>query len=201
MPDRDATAAPDNDDYLERIERHFGLRRGGRLMLSPRDWELVQTWRERGVPLTVVLRGINRAFDHFEASGPRPDRINSLSYCEQHVLETWEEHRELAAADGPSSRAGTRSGEAGAHLRSAAERCRGAAGRRRGSPAGAALIRAAEALEELAASVERGDLDTRDIDARAERIETALRERVPEAFVAEDDRTLPELPRFSPWAV
>lgn len=196
----DATNPEDRADYLERVERHFGLRRGGRLVLSPRDWQLVQEWHAAGIPAAVVMRGINRAFDRFDASGPRPDRINSLAYCKQHVLEAWEEHRELAAADAGPHDAGEATATAARHLRAAAERCREAARRRRDTSVAAALDEAAAALDELAAAGAAGELATRDIDAQAERIESTLRGRLPGAFTR-TDHAAPELPRFSPWAV
>lgn len=201
MAAADATPPGSDDDYLERIERHFGLRRGGRLILSPRDWQLVQEWQQAGIPLLVVMRGINRAFDRFEASGPRPGRINSLSYCDQHVLETWEEHRELAAAD--TGRQDDTGGDPGAarRLEQAAERCRDAAGRRDPGDEADALDAAAAALERLAGAARDGELRTREIDARATELEESVRRRLPEAFAADEEGAAPELPRFSPWAV
>lgn len=190
-------------DYLERIERHFGLRRGGSIVLSPRDWKLVQDWQEKGIPAEVVMRGINRAFDHFAAAGPRPDRINSLSYCRQHVEAAWEEHRELAASAG----AGTGPGESGTgslddafdHLRAAAERCREAASSREGTPLAEELESIAAELEKLAARARAGEGGVRDVDAEAVALEERLRQHSPDLFLA-TDRTAPELPPFSPWA-
>lgn len=199
MTARDSTPADDPDDYLERVERHFGLRRGGRLMLAPRDWQLVQEWQEAGIPVAVVMRGINRAFDQFDAAGPRSDRINSLSYCKQQVLEVWQEHRELASADAGAGEPGSTGEDAARHLRTVAERCRDADRQTRADDT-SALQEAARALEDLAAAAEAGDLRTREIDTRAGDIENRLRKRLPELFAA--TRTdAPALPRFSPWAV
>ncbi len=128
-----ANDSPRSDEhYFERIERQFGVRRGGPLLLSPRDWQLVSQWREIGIPLDVVLLGINRAFDAVEAfytPGPPQQRVNSLSYCRQQIETAWEAHREQQAAetlrDAPET-AVTRSAHE-QHLHDAADACRRAA--------------------------------------------------------------------------
>ena len=43
--------------YFSEIEDTFVRRRGKHLMLSPMDWALIESWKERGVPLHVALRG------------------------------------------------------------------------------------------------------------------------------------------------
>ena len=55
-----APAAP--DDYFRAVERAFLDSRGGGLVLSPADWDLVCRWKERGIPLEVVLSGIRATF-------------------------------------------------------------------------------------------------------------------------------------------
>ena len=82
-----------DEEYFSRIEEHFGRLRGGPLLLSPREWELVRSWWEKGIPLEVVLRGIRRAFDKFEER-KLPGKIGSLFYCEHEVLATFREYRE-----------------------------------------------------------------------------------------------------------
>ena len=49
--------------YFSEIEDTFIRRRGKHLMLSPMDWALIEGWKERGVPLHVVVRAIEHAFD------------------------------------------------------------------------------------------------------------------------------------------
>jgi hypothetical protein len=52
-------------NYFTEIEEHFQRRRGSLLLLSTLDWALVDSWRESGVPLPAVLRGIDAAFDKY----------------------------------------------------------------------------------------------------------------------------------------
>ena len=53
-------------------------------MLSPIDWALIESWKERGVPLHVALRGIEHAFDSYE-SKKRKRSVKSLLYCQEEV--------------------------------------------------------------------------------------------------------------------
>ena len=48
------------------------------------DWALIESWKELKVPLHVVLRGIEKAFDSWE-SKPRKRTVKSLLYCQEEV--------------------------------------------------------------------------------------------------------------------
>jgi len=50
-------------NYFTEIEEHFQRRRGGLLILSTLDWRLIETWKDDGIPLKAVLRGIDSAFE------------------------------------------------------------------------------------------------------------------------------------------
>ncbi len=58
-------------NYFTEIEERFQQRRGALLLLSTLDWALIETWREAGIPLEAVLRGIDAAFDKYEARQKR----------------------------------------------------------------------------------------------------------------------------------
>jgi hypothetical protein len=87
------------DPYFEAIEAAFNRRRKAPHLLSPRDWSLVGAWQRDGVPLRLVLQGIDNCFDAFERSGAGPRRINSLSYCRQEVLTLYELYCRLHAVE------------------------------------------------------------------------------------------------------
>jgi hypothetical protein len=53
-------------------------------MLSPLDWALIESWKERGVPLHVALRGIEHAFDSYEAKKHKRT-VKTLLYCQEEV--------------------------------------------------------------------------------------------------------------------
>jgi hypothetical protein len=82
-------------NYFTEIEERFQQRRGSLLMLSTLDWALIETWREAGVPLDAVLRGIDRAFDKHDAKAMRAKgrtrKVNGLAWCAQSVMEAVEQ--------------------------------------------------------------------------------------------------------------
>lgn len=87
--------------YFTEIEDRFAQRRGSLLLLSTLDWALIETWREAGVPLDVVLRGIDLAFDKHEAQrarlgNRRQRKVNGLAWCAQAVMEAAEQAREAS---------------------------------------------------------------------------------------------------------
>jgi hypothetical protein len=70
--------------YFSEIEDTFIRRRGKHLMLSPIDWALIEGWKERGVPLHVVVRSIEHAFDSHE-SKKQKRTVKTLLYCQEEV--------------------------------------------------------------------------------------------------------------------
>jgi lambda repressor-like predicted transcriptional regulator len=85
-------------NYFTEIEDHFQRRRGSILLLSTIDWALIETWREAGIPLAAVLRGIDDAFDKHEAKKARPNarKINGLAWTAQAVMLAYEDMREAS---------------------------------------------------------------------------------------------------------
>lgn len=83
-------------NYFTEIEEHFHRRRGSTLLLSTLDWALIETWKDAGIPLEAVLRGIDATFERYESRPARPRKINSLAYCAQEVLAASEEMKEAA---------------------------------------------------------------------------------------------------------
>ncbi len=72
-------------NYFTEIEETFVRRRGRNLLLSPLDWSLIEAWQERGVPLHIILRGIEKVFDGVDQQPNRKRTIKSLSYCKEEV--------------------------------------------------------------------------------------------------------------------
>ena len=70
--------------YFSEIEDTFVRRRGKHLMLSPLDWALIESWKERGVPLHVALRGIEHSFDSYDAKKQKRT-VKTLLYCQEEV--------------------------------------------------------------------------------------------------------------------
>jgi hypothetical protein len=91
-------------NYFTEIEERFQQRRGSLLLLSTLDWALIETWREAGIPLDAALRGIDAAFDKYEARQKRGRmrRVNGLAWCAQAVMEAAEELSEAAIGTAPA---------------------------------------------------------------------------------------------------
>lgn len=79
---------PNYFNYFTEIEERFQKRRGTATLLSTLDWALIETWKDAGIPLEAVLRGIDAAFDAYDRKPARAKarKVNSLAYCSQEVL-------------------------------------------------------------------------------------------------------------------
>ena len=76
-------------NYFTEIERFYQSKRESFTLLSTLDWVLIESWKEQGIPLELVLKGIDRAFSRAKR------KINSLAYCVRAVEEVCEEQKEL----------------------------------------------------------------------------------------------------------
>ncbi|MBL8186366.1 MAG: hypothetical protein JNK38_00075 [Acidobacteria bacterium] len=81
-------------NYFTEIEEEFVRRRGSHMLVSPLDWSLMESWRQRDIPLQVVLRGINNSFDGYDQRTHRGRKVNSLFYCQQEVEALFQEFTE-----------------------------------------------------------------------------------------------------------
>jgi hypothetical protein len=82
-------------NYFTEVEQEFVRRRGKHLLVSPLDWSLIETWKQRGVPLRIALRGINEAFDGYDQK-PRKygQLVNNLFFCQQAVEKAYQQYLE-----------------------------------------------------------------------------------------------------------
>ena len=174
-------------NYFTEIEERFQQRRGALLLLSTLDWALIETWREAGIPLEAVLRGIDAAFDKYEARQKRGRmrRVNGLGWCAQAVMEAADELREAAA--GTASAATNAARESGfeqervaVHLEAAATALDAA------TVAPEACAATAARLRQLAAEVRAVDVKNEEVhDLEAlERTLTVLEEKLFAALTA-----------------
>ena len=83
-------------NYFTEVEEHYCRRRGTHLQVSTLDWALIETWKDAGIPLEAVLRGIDATFDHYDRRPKKAKKINSLAFCAQEVLSAAEEMKEAA---------------------------------------------------------------------------------------------------------
>jgi len=87
-PEPEEIAWPANYfNYFTEVEDHFQkVRATGLFLMSPLDWALVETWKNAGIPLEAVLRGIDSAFEKWRARRNRTQMVNSIAYCTQAVM-------------------------------------------------------------------------------------------------------------------
>jgi hypothetical protein len=176
-------------NYFTEIEERFQQRRGALLMLSTLDWALIETWRDAGIPLEAALRGIDAAFDKYDARQKRGRMrsINGLAWCAQAVMDAAEEMKEAAAGSKrpegdatPERESGFEEDRVAAHLESAAVALDAV------TVAGEACTATARRLRELAAEALAAGKETEDAqDLEAlERTLTVLEEKLYAALTA-----------------
>jgi hypothetical protein len=192
-------------NYFTEIEEYFWQKRGAHLLVSPLDWAIVETWQKSGIPLSAVLKGIDRAFESYarsrRAAGGR--QLKSLSYCVDAVLEAAEEEKETAAGTGPVATIGKKAEETFSReaLRMFFDRnverlLAAAAAIRAAQPEFALRVEEARArLAELPPFVESpGPLDLEDLERRLtvieEKLTAALTAGAPEEFLLEIRREM-----------
>ena len=64
----------------------------------------METWKQQGIPLHIVLRGVEKSFDSFEAR-PRKRSVKSLLYCQEEIeaqFAEWVEAR-VGSSSGPDT--------------------------------------------------------------------------------------------------
>jgi hypothetical protein len=166
-------------NYFTEIEEHFQKRRGTGLLLSTLDWALIETWKDAGIPLEAVLRGIDDAFDSYEQR-PRTKKVNSLAYCAQAVLSAAEEMKEAAVGaqrEEPGQTLGFDPADIVAFFRRNADRLEAAKLPQGGSiPAQPVALDAARSLRELSTEIEGATTPRRleDLERRVTVLEEKL---------------------------
>ena len=168
-------------NYFTEIEDTFVRRRGKHLLVSNLDWCLMETWKERGIPLHIVLRAVEKSFDSYEAK-PRKRTVKTLFYCQEEVeaqYAEWLESR-VGAPRGETDRAADEetpfSQEAiSEHLQRNRELLVQLAETRRADDLSEAMTRAAALLSEIEQDLAAGaPLDTRKLEDSLSGLERLL---------------------------
>ncbi|HEV2447660.1 MAG TPA: hypothetical protein VGS58_17135 [Candidatus Sulfopaludibacter sp.] len=171
-------------NYFTETEEHFQRARGTSLfLLSPLDWALLESWKNSGVPLEAVLRGIDAAFEKWRGRKVKTRMVNSLAFCAQAVLT---EAQIMAGTAQPKARRETAPPFSLEELRAYLERNAAAL------PAGCEEI--AASLRKLAAEAEQHYADLESLEQRLtvleEKMIAAARSRQTEEQALESRRQL-----------
>jgi len=81
------------EEFCRQVEAYLCRKNDGHLIriVGP-AFEQVCGWAEKGVPLNVAMRGIDRYFERYYAKGPRRRPIR-IEFCEPDVLDVFDEWR------------------------------------------------------------------------------------------------------------
>jgi hypothetical protein len=83
--------------YYREAAKAFLDRRGAPFLLSARDVALIAEWEKRGIPLGVVLEGIERAFEGGGTGRHPAGKVMSLAFCGPQVEKAFARHRDRRA--------------------------------------------------------------------------------------------------------
>jgi hypothetical protein len=89
-------------NYFTEVEEYFVRKRGKNLLVSPLDWCLIELWRDSGIPLHIVLRGIERSFESAQSKQKRSPK--TLFYCHPAILEAFDEYNQAMIGASQESR-------------------------------------------------------------------------------------------------
>jgi hypothetical protein len=80
--------------YFQSIALHFFKHRGAPFFLSSKELDYIARWEEMGIPLHVVLEGVERSFEIYRRKPGRKAKIQSLAFCDLQVIKAFEQDRE-----------------------------------------------------------------------------------------------------------
>ena len=83
----------ENQNYLATVEQFFLTLKDSGLALSATDYDLIQQWESRGIPINVVCRGIKNGIVELEKQNTRHSSRVGLSYLKVFVEEEMERSR------------------------------------------------------------------------------------------------------------
>lgn len=179
-------------NYFTEIEDAFVRRRGKHLFLSPIDWALMETWKQQGIPLHIVLRGVERSFDSYE-SRPRKRSVKTLLYCQEEVEAQYAEWMEarVGASEQTDGAESINTPFSAPAIREHLERCHSAivhlSQTRKEDDLSEALARAAGLLQEIQDDLpNNAALDTRRLEDSLTGLERMLNEAMLAVVTAAD---------------
>lgn len=82
------------DSYIKSIEKYFLTHLGKGIMLSYNDYELIASWKDKNIPLEIILEGIREAFtgtneiNRFDKEN-KIRNLNSISNYIEHSIKTY----------------------------------------------------------------------------------------------------------------
>jgi hypothetical protein len=152
-------------NYFTEIEDTFVRRRGKHLFLSPLDWALIDGWKERGIPLHIVIRAIESVFDVFDRQPAGTRTIKSLFYCREEIESQYLEwlNSRIGATEGEQKAQFPRN-QIEAHIDNAIEKLRNVNSDTLAEDLSRAIARLQELRDDLTGSTESIDGTLGDVE-------------------------------------
>jgi hypothetical protein len=104
MPD--PTTRESRERYFRGISGRFIALRGAPFSLSPADLALISAWESAGIPLDVVLEGLDETFALRPGKPRTAGKIRALSFCRVSVERAFARYRERTVGGKRGSGAG-----------------------------------------------------------------------------------------------
>jgi hypothetical protein len=113
IPNPNSQGSP--EEYCRQLESYLCRKNDGHLIriVGP-AFEQVCAWAERGIPLKLAMRGVDRYFERYYAKGPRRRPVR-IEFCEADVLDVFDEwRRSVGVSEASEAEAGRVGGVGGA---------------------------------------------------------------------------------------
>lgn len=94
--------SPEESAFVRSVEASFLTLAGRGLMLSPLDELKILEWARAKIPLDLIQRAMERAFEQLrEQRGPVQQRPPRLSFCSRFIWEELRKHKQQKAGKAP----------------------------------------------------------------------------------------------------
>jgi len=80
--------------YFQTIAQQFFKRRGAPFFLSSKDLVLIAKWENMGIPLQIVLEGMEKSFESRPGKPRTRGKVFTLGYCEAQVIKAFSQNQE-----------------------------------------------------------------------------------------------------------
>ncbi len=84
----------DKEQYFRLISRRFLSLRGAPLFLSSKELDQIENWLQIGIPLRIVLEGIQFAYEDFRKKPVCRGRKLYLVFCNAMVLKSFKQYKD-----------------------------------------------------------------------------------------------------------
>ncbi len=84
----------EKEQYFRLISRRFLSLRGAPFFLSSKELDQIENWLQTGIPLRVVLEGIQFAYEDFRKKPVRRGRKLHLGFCDARVFKSFKQYKD-----------------------------------------------------------------------------------------------------------